>query len=150
MHELHCLRIADYNRITAKLQKNSKGDCKMLLTHVKIRTVENTGTRMLGFVSLTIDDMIVIHDIKILNGQDDLFLAMPSRMKKTGVFSDIVHPIRKEVRNTLEDIVFSGYKYMVKNNLTVLDLYPKEGAAEALTSQTFTDFEISEYENTAE
>ena len=57
----------------------------MLLTHVKIRTVENTGTRMLGFVSLTIDDMIVIHDIKILNGQDDLFLAMPSRMKKTGV-----------------------------------------------------------------
>ena len=121
----------------------------MLLTHVKIRNVENTGTRMLGFVSLTLDDMIVVHDIKILNGQDALFLAMPSRMKKTGEFSDVVHPIRKEVRKTLEDIVFSGYEYMKKNNMTVLDLYPKDRAKDSLTDQTFEDFDVSETDKTA-
>lgn len=122
----------------------------MLLTHVKIRNVENTGTRMLGFVSLTLDDMIVVHDIKILNGQDALFLAMPSRMKKTGEFSDVVHPIRKEVRKALEDIVFAGYEYMSKNNIKVLDLYPNGTACESMTNQTFEDFEIAEFDKTEE
>ena len=122
----------------------------MLLTHVKIRAVENTGTKMLGFVSLTLDDMIVVHDIKILNGQDALFLAMPSRMKKSGEFSDIVHPIRKEVRKALEDIVFTGYDYMKQNNIAIPDLYPKEGAKDSLPDQTFADFEISEFDESAE
>lgn len=113
----------------------------MLITHVRIRAISNNGKRMVGVVSLTLDDMIVIHDVKILTGQDGLFLAMPSRIKKDGTFSDIVHPIKKEVRNSIEQVVFEGYHYMTENNISVLDLYPINNK-KILTEQNYTDFEI--------
>ena len=113
----------------------------MLITHVKIRAIENNGKRMIAIISLTLDDMIVIHDVKLLTNEDGFFLAMPSRMKKTGTFSDIVHPIRKDVRAAIEDIVFNGYRYMTANELDALDLYSAEGKTN-LTEQTFGDFEI--------
>ena len=104
----------------------------MLITHVRIRTIENNGKRMVGVVSITLDDMIVIHDVKILTGTDGRFLAMPSRMKKSGTFSDIVHPIRKDVRSAIENIVFDGYRYMSDNNITSLDLYPVTDKVDSL------------------
>lgn len=121
----------------------------MLITHVRIRTIENNGKRMVGVVSLTLDDMIVIHDVKILIGTDGLFLAMPSRMKKSGTFSDIVHPIRKDVRTAIENIVFDGYRYMTEKSITSLDLYPVTERTD-LTEQTYSDFEIREDETFTE
>ncbi len=121
----------------------------MLLTHIRIRTIENNGKRMVGVVSLTLDDMIVVHDVKILINEDGLFLAMPSRMKKNGTFSDIVHPIRKDVRTAIEKIVFEGYRYMTEQNLTALDLYPVSEKAD-MTEQVYEDFEIRDDSNYAE
>ena len=113
----------------------------MLITHVRIRGIENNGKRMVGVVSLTLDDMIVIHDVKILTSDDGLFLAMPSRMKKYGTFSDIVHPIRKDVRTAIEGVVFKGYLYMSEQGMNALDLYSVTEKAD-LTEQTYDDFEI--------
>jgi len=64
---------------------------------------------MKAVVSVTLDDMIVIHDIKVIDGPDRVFLAMPSRKAPDGTFRDIVHPISADARTMLEDAILGRY-----------------------------------------
>lgn len=65
---------------------------------------------MRAIVSVTFDDSFVVHDIKIIEGQNGLFIAMPSRKVSEGDYRDIAHPINSETRNELQEIIFSEYE----------------------------------------
>ena len=80
----------------------------MQITDVNIRRMENEG-KMKAVVSITFDNALVVHDIKIIEGQDKLFLAMPSKRVPDNEFRDIVHPINSEMRKVLEDAVLAKY-----------------------------------------
>ena len=67
----------------------------MQITDVKIRKLMSGG-RLRAVVSITIDDMLAVHDIKVVQGDERLFVAMPSRRDENGIFRDIVHPISPE------------------------------------------------------
>ena len=80
----------------------------MNITDVRIRKLTDVG-KMKAIVSVTFDDAIVIHDIKIIQGNDSLFIAMPSRRLPNGEFRDVAHPINAEARAEIERIVFEKY-----------------------------------------
>lgn len=81
----------------------------MNITQVKInRTPE--GGRMKAIVSVTFDDQFAVHDIKVIDGPERLFLAMPSRKMPDGSFRDIVHPINPSVRAMLEERILEEYR----------------------------------------
>ncbi len=80
----------------------------MKITSVSVRKIEKEGSPMKGIVSILIDDALVIHDIRIIEKEDRLFVAMPSRKTATG-YRDIAHPIRKEVREELEKVIIDEY-----------------------------------------
>lgn len=81
----------------------------MEITDIKFRHLNDDG-RLKALVSVTFDQTFAIHDIKVIDGQDRLFLAMPSRKLPDGRYRDIVHPIGSEMREKLEDAVLSQYK----------------------------------------
>ena len=82
----------------------------MKITSVTVRKEEKENSRMKGKASVTIDDCFVIHDIRIIEGEDGLFIAMPSRQKANGEYRDVAHPINKETRTMFEDAIFDAYK----------------------------------------
>lgn len=84
----------------------------MKITDVRIRKLPDEG-KMKAIVSVTFDDEIVIHDIKIIEGADSLFIAMPSRKLPNGEFRDIAHPINAESRKKVEDAVFAKYEEII-------------------------------------
>lgn len=67
-------------------------------------------SKMKAVVSVTFDNSFVVHDIKIIEGQDKLFTAMPSRKTQEGEFKDIAHPINREMRLKLEDAILAEYQ----------------------------------------
>lgn len=79
------------------------------VTDVKITKVE-TDTRVKGIACITIDDSFVVHDIKIIETQEELFVAMPSRRTPTGEFKDIAHPINAEAREIIQKAVLNEYQ----------------------------------------
>lgn len=81
----------------------------MKVTDVRIRKVSSEG-KMKAIVSVTFDDEFVVHDIKIIEGQNGLFIAMPSRKMADGEFRDIAHPINSETRNIIQEAVFAEYE----------------------------------------
>ncbi len=81
----------------------------MTVTGIKIRKVCEDD-KMKAIVSVTLDDSIAIHDIKVIKGRDRLFVAMPSRRAPDGHYVDIVHPISGEVREMLESVILEAYK----------------------------------------
>lgn len=83
----------------------------MNITDVKIRSVNLVGS-MKAVVSVTIDNEIAIHDMKIIEGPERLFLAMPSRKTFDGSFRDIVHPINAGAREKLEQVVLAKFEEM--------------------------------------
>ena len=122
----------------------------MKITSIRIRTLNNTGNKMVGLVSLTLGDMIAIHDIKILKNQNELFLAMPSRSTKTGTFKDVVHPINAQVRETIERIAFSAYNYCLGESIGSAQFDLKADYSGVLTEQIFESFiPSSSVENTS-
>ncbi len=76
----------------------------------KILTDSSAENKMKAVVSVTFDDSFVVHDIKIIEGQDKLFTAMPSRKTQDGEFKDIAHPINREMRVKIEEAVIAEYK----------------------------------------
>lgn len=80
----------------------------MKITDVRIRKVD-TQTRLKAVASITIDDAFAIHEIRIIEGKNGLFVAMPSREKVEGGFRDIAHPINLETRKAIEGIVLEKY-----------------------------------------
>ncbi|MDR0326454.1 MAG: septation regulator SpoVG [Oscillospiraceae bacterium] len=81
----------------------------MNITQIKINRTQESG-RMKAVVSVTFDNQIVVHDIKVIDGPERLFLAMPSRKAADGTFRDIVHPISAEARAMLENSILDKYR----------------------------------------
>lgn len=79
------------------------------VTDVRIRKITDEG-KMKAIVSVTLDDEFVVHDIKIIDGQNGLFVAMPSRKMADGEFRDIAHPINAETRKKIQDAIFQEYE----------------------------------------
>ena len=82
----------------------------MKITSVNVRKIEKEGSRMKGIASVLIDDSFAVHDIRIIEGDNGLFIAMPSRKTAVGGYRDIAHPINPEVRAMFEEAVFEAYK----------------------------------------
>ena len=81
----------------------------MNITDVRIRKI-NDESKMKAVVSITFDDEFVVHDIKIIEGQNGLFIAMPSRKMGERDFRDIAHPLVSETRNKIRDAIFEEYE----------------------------------------
>ena len=81
----------------------------MKITNVRVRVVEKENSKMRGFASVTLDDMFAVHDIRILEGDNGLFIAMPSRKTPVGEYKDIAHPINQEVRTMFEKAILDAY-----------------------------------------
>ncbi len=81
----------------------------MKVTSVKVKKIEKENSRMKGIASILLDDMIAIHDIRIISGDNGLFVAMPSRKVPTGDYRDIVHPISQEARDIIEKAIIDEY-----------------------------------------
>ena len=81
----------------------------MRFTDVRIRKVEKEDNKLRAIASVTIEECFVIHDIKIIEGTEGLFIAMPSRKTKEGEYKDMAHPINSDTRKELSDIVLKAY-----------------------------------------
>ncbi len=82
----------------------------MVITDVKIRKVFNDESPMKAIASVTFDDQLALHDIKVINAKDKLFIVMPSRKNPDGSYRDIVHPINAAFRAELETRVIDAYE----------------------------------------
>lgn len=82
----------------------------MKITSVNVRKIEKEGSRMKGIASVLLDDSFAVHDIRIIEGDNGLFIAMPSRKTPTGGYRDIAHPINPEVRAMFEDAILEAYE----------------------------------------
>lgn len=80
----------------------------MQITDVRVRKVSKEG-KMKAVVSITLDDVFVVHDIKVIEGQKGLFIAMPSRKSSDGEYRDIVHPINSDTREIIQSIILQAY-----------------------------------------
>ena len=81
----------------------------MQITDVRIRKVEKEG-KMKAVVSITIDEEFVVHDIKIIEGDKGLFIAMPSRKAADGEYRDIAHPINSDTRDRIQKLILEKYQ----------------------------------------
>ena len=89
----------------------------MKITNINVRRTFTEG-KLKALVSITIDNCLAVHEIKIIQGEARLFVAMPNRMDANGIFRDIVHPINTETRDSLEDMILHAYeKYMEYKDL---------------------------------
>ncbi len=85
----------------------------MRITDVRVRKVAKEG-KMKAVVSLTLDDEFAIHDIKVIEGEKGLFIAMPSRKAADGEYRDIVHPINTQTRENIQKIILQKYEEAVE------------------------------------
>lgn len=83
----------------------------MQITDVRIRKVAKEG-KMKAVVSITIDNEFVVHDIKVIEGEKGLFIAMPSRKAADGEYRDIAHPINSDTRNMIQTLILEQYEAM--------------------------------------
>lgn len=81
----------------------------MQITDVRVRKVEKEG-KMKAVVSITIDEEFVVHDIKVIEGEKGMFIAMPSRKAADGEYRDIAHPINSGTRDRIQQIILEKYQ----------------------------------------
>lgn len=81
----------------------------MQITDVRVRKIAKEG-KMKAIVSITIDDAFVVHDIKVIEGEKGLFIAMPSKKATDGEYRDIAHPINSSTRDAIQKIILEGYE----------------------------------------
>lgn len=86
----------------------------MNITDVRIRKVDKEG-KMKAVVSITIEDEFVVHDIKVIEGEKGLFIAMPSRKASDGEYRDIAHPINSDTRVAIQNLILDKYKAEIEN-----------------------------------
>ena len=82
----------------------------MKITSVKVRRIQKENSRIRGFASVVLDECFVVTNIRIIEGERGLFIAMPSRRKADGEFEDIAHPITQECRSMFEREIFDAYE----------------------------------------
>lgn len=85
----------------------------MEITDVRIRKIEKEG-KMKAVVSITIDGEFVVHDIKVIEGEKGLFIAMPSRKTAEGEYKDIAHPIRSSTREQIQNTILQMYRQQLQ------------------------------------
>ena len=90
----------------------------MEITDIRIKRVSTDG-KMKAVVSVTFGDAFVVHDIKLIEGQDKHFTAMPSRKTPEGEYKDIAHPINSDMRTVLESAIIAKYKQELENPVEV-------------------------------
>ena len=81
----------------------------MNITDVRVRKVAKEG-KMKAVVSITIDDEFVVHDLKVIEGEQGLFIAMPSRKAADGEYRDIAHPINSTTRDRIQTLILDKYQ----------------------------------------
>ncbi len=81
----------------------------MRITDVRVRKMTQD-SKMKAIVSITIDDEFVVHDIKVIEGEKGLFIAMPSKKANDGEYRDIAHPINSETRDRIQSIILNSYE----------------------------------------
>jgi len=86
----------------------------MQITDIRIRKIEKEG-KMKAVVSITIDEEFVVHDIKVIEGEKGLFIAMPSRKATDGEYKDIAHPIKSSTREMIQTKILDKYKTEIEN-----------------------------------
>ena len=82
----------------------------MKITSVNVRKINKEGSRMKGIASVLLDDSFAVHDIRIIDGDNGLFIAMPSRKTATGGYRDVAHQINPEVRAMFEEAILDAYE----------------------------------------
>ena len=80
----------------------------MKITDVRIRLADED--KLKGIASITIDECFVVHDLKIIDGKDGLFVAMPNKKRADGEYKDVAHPIKTETRTELKNVVLEAYE----------------------------------------
>ena len=85
----------------------------MQITDVRIRRIDKEG-KMKAVVSITIDDEFVVHDIKVIEGEKGLFIAMPSRRASDGEYRDIAHPINSGTRGPIQGLILKKYEEVLQ------------------------------------
>lgn len=106
----------------------------MTITDIRIRKLVNEG-RLRAVISITIDNALAIHDIKVIEGPNRLFVAMPSRREENGTFRDIVHPISGDGRKYLEDAILEAYQ----KELVLQELAQEEEAKASAAEEDWTE-----------
>ena len=89
---------------------DKEGHFKMKITDVRVRIVKKDDSKLKAVASITIDDCFVIHDIKVIEGTEGFFIAMPSRKTGEGEYKDIAHPIKTETREELIKIILEAFE----------------------------------------
>ncbi len=87
----------------------------MNISDIRIRKLLQEG-RLRAVVSMTLDNAIAVHDIKIVQGDERIFVAMPSRKDESGTFRDIIHPISPESRQEIEARIIAAYEDYLSSN----------------------------------
>jgi len=99
----------------------------MRITEVKVFPVNEE--RLKAYVTITIEDCFVVRDLKIIKGNEGLFVAMPSKKRKDGQFKDIAHPLNQETRGEIERAVFEAFEKEVRSmGANLNDLHSREGS----------------------
>ncbi|HIX76295.1 MAG TPA: septation regulator SpoVG [Candidatus Fusicatenibacter merdavium] len=92
----------------------------MNITDVRVRKVAKEG-KMKAVVSITIDDEFVVHDIKVIEGEKGMFIAMPSRKATDGEYRDIAHPINSQTRERIQNIILEKYEQTAAEEAAVAE-----------------------------
>ena len=87
----------------------------MNITDIRIRKLYDD-VRLKALVSVTVDNDLAVHDIKVIEGPERLFVAMPSRKDENGTFRDIAHPITPAARKTLEEAILQSYQQYLEHH----------------------------------
>ena len=91
----------------------------MTITDVRVRKIATEG-KMKAIVSVTFDNEFVVHDIKVIEGQNGLFIAMPSRKTPDGEFKDIAHPINTDTREKIQNSILKAYEEAMEEENVVI------------------------------
>ncbi|MGE3681727.1 MAG: septation regulator SpoVG [Bdellovibrionales bacterium] len=98
----------------------------MKITEVKVFPVNEE--RLKAYVTITIDDVFVVRDLKIIKGNEGLFVAMPSKKRKDGQFKDVAHPLNQETRDEIEQAIFDAYEKEIQAMGANLNEIRREGS----------------------
>ncbi len=82
----------------------------MEITDIRIKKVEGDSNKLKAYASVTFDDSFVVHNIKVIEGQNGLFIAMPSRKTKSGEMKDVAHPINSDFRERMQGAILEAYQ----------------------------------------